>query len=61
MFALGQERYALVTDQVIEVRSAASITALPRTPAFVAGLTNVRGKVVPVSRSPPLVWGSRYR
>jgi len=54
VFALGQERYALVTDQVIEVRSAASITALPRTPAFVAGLTNVRGKVVPVLDLRPL-------
>ena len=48
VFELGQERYAFPNDQVREVRPLTAVTALGRTPAFIAGLTNVRGKVVPV-------------
>jgi purine-binding chemotaxis protein CheW len=48
IFALGEERYAFPGEQVREVRPLGQITPLPGTPAFVAGLMNVRGRIVPV-------------
>ena len=48
VFALGEERYAVPSEQVREVRALDRLTPLPSAPAFVAGLTNVRGRVVPV-------------
>lgn len=54
VFALGEERYAFPSRQVREVRSLDGLTALPGTPSFVAGLVNVRGRVVPVLDLRPL-------
>lgn len=48
IFSLGEERYAFPGEQVREVRPLGQITPLPGTPAFVAGLMNVRGRIVPV-------------
>ena len=48
VFALGREQYALPANQVHEVRPLGSLTTLPGTPAFLAGLINVRGRIVPV-------------
>lgn len=48
IFSLGAERYAFPGEQVREVRPLGQITPLPGTPAFVAGLMNVRGRIVPV-------------
>ncbi|MBI3977188.1 MAG: chemotaxis protein CheW [Chloroflexi bacterium] len=48
VFALGDERYAFPSVQVREVRLLEGLTPLPGAPAFVAGLINVRGRVVPV-------------
>ena len=45
-FRLGEERYALDAAIVRDVRPLKHLTALPCTPAFVAGLVNVRGRVV---------------
>lgn len=47
-FRLGEERYALDATVVRDVRPLKHLTALPCTPAFVAGLVNVRGRVVVV-------------
>lgn len=47
-FALAYERYALEVAYVREVHSLKEITALPGTPAFVAGIVNVRGQIVSV-------------
>jgi len=54
VFALGQERYAFPSSQVSEVRQLDQITALPSAPGFVAGLVNVRGRIVPVLDLRPL-------
>lgn len=48
VFALGDERYAFPSAQVREVRPLGVITPVPGTPAFIAGVTNVRGRVVPI-------------
>ena len=49
VFVLGGERYGLPIAAVDEVvRRPASLTRVPRTPAFVEGVMNLRGRVVPV-------------
>jgi purine-binding chemotaxis protein CheW len=53
-FDLGTERYAFPSDQVREIRALAGLTPLPATPAFLAGLINVRGRIVPVLDLRPL-------
>src|SRR5437867_10415360 len=55
VFALGREQYALPADQVHEVRPLGLLTRLPGTPAFLAGLINVRGRIVPVVDLRPLL------
>lgn len=47
-FVLSYERYALDASYVREVHSLKEITALPGTPAFIAGIVNVRGQIVSV-------------
>jgi purine-binding chemotaxis protein CheW len=47
-FMLAYERYALDSSLVREVQPLKDITALPGTPAFVAGIVNVRGQIVSV-------------
>jgi purine-binding chemotaxis protein CheW len=55
VFALGRELYAFPANQVHEVRSLGLLTTLPGTPAFLAGLINVRGRIVPVVDLRPLL------
>jgi purine-binding chemotaxis protein CheW len=47
-FKLGAERYAVELQYVIEVLALQMLTPLPCTPAFIAGLVNVRGRIVTV-------------
>jgi len=47
-FSMGQERYAIDLGWVREVLALRELTPLPGTPAFVAGIVNVRGRVVAV-------------
>lgn len=47
-FVLAYERYALDSSFVREVQPLKDLTALPGTPAFVAGIINVRGQIVSV-------------
>jgi purine-binding chemotaxis protein CheW len=54
VFRLGEERYAFGSEQVLEVRPLSHLTRLPSAPAFVAGLVNVRGRIVPVLDLRPL-------
>jgi purine-binding chemotaxis protein CheW len=54
VFRLGDERYAFSSEQVLEVRALSHLTRLPSAPAFVAGLVNVRGRIVPVLDLRPL-------
>lgn len=47
-FRLGREVFATDVAQVREVLDLTTITAVPRTPEFMAGVINLRGSVVPV-------------
>ncbi len=47
-FGLGDEIFALDVAQVREVLDMITITKVPRSPAFMRGVINVRGSVVPV-------------
>ena len=48
VFRLADERYALETCHVQEVQPLRELTPLPCTPAFLRGLVNLRGRLLPV-------------
>ncbi len=47
-FVLAEEEYGLEILKVREIIGMMDITAVPRTPEFVKGVINLRGKVIPV-------------
>ena len=47
-FALGEEVFALETGSVREVIELVPVTRIPKTPAFMRGVINLRGHAVPV-------------
>jgi len=47
-FKLGREVYGLEILKVQEIIKMMDITPVPRTPLFVRGVVNLRGKVIPV-------------
>jgi len=47
-FNLGDETFALDIAKVREVLEFASVTKVPRMPAYMRGVINLRGRVVPV-------------
>jgi len=47
-FALGEEVFALETGSVREVIELVSVTRIPKTPAYMRGVINLRGHAVPV-------------
>jgi purine-binding chemotaxis protein CheW len=47
-FLLGDESYGLEILKVQEIIGLQSITRIPRTPEYVRGVINLRGKVIPV-------------
>ncbi len=47
-FSLGGEEFALEILKVQEINRMVDITQVPKTPDFVEGVINLRGKVVPV-------------
>ena len=47
-FGLAHERYAIEAAYVREVQPLEDLTPLPGTPPFVAGIVNVRGRILPV-------------
>ena len=48
VFELGGQRYGLPTVDVRELVRAVTITRLPNAPAFIEGVVNVRGRILPV-------------
>jgi len=48
VFALGDERYGLDIATVYEIIRHQPITAVPKAPAFVEGVINLRGRIIPV-------------
>ena len=47
-FSLSEETYALEILKVHEIIGMMAVTSVPRTPEFVRGVINLRGKVIPV-------------
>ena len=47
-FQLGEEVYGLRILKVQEIMGLMAVTHVPRTPSFVRGVVNLRGKVIPV-------------
>jgi purine-binding chemotaxis protein CheW len=47
-FKLGGEEYGLEILKVREIIGLMDITIVPRTPAYVRGVINLRGKIIPV-------------
>ena len=47
-FGLGNEDYGLEILKVREIVSCMEVTPVPRTPAHVKGVINLRGQVIPV-------------
>ena len=48
IFTLGREIYGIPILKVKNIESRMDITPVPGTPDFVRGLTNLRGKIIPV-------------
>ena len=48
VFKVGDAEYALPTATVVQIESYAGATAVPGTPAFVAGIVQIRGRIVPL-------------
>ncbi|MBI4889290.1 MAG: purine-binding chemotaxis protein CheW [Acidobacteria bacterium] len=48
VFHLGKEEFGVHVLKVREIMGIQEITAVPQTPAFVKGVINLRGKVIPV-------------
>lgn len=47
-FRLAEERYAIAAAAVRDVHPLRGLSPLPCTPEFMAGLVNIRGRIVPV-------------
>jgi purine-binding chemotaxis protein CheW len=47
-FVLNEQLYGVPIGTVREINRMSDITPVPRTPSFVAGVINLRGKVIPV-------------
>lgn len=45
---LGNERYALLISEIYEIIKMQKITEVPNSTSFLEGVTNLRGKIVPV-------------
>jgi purine-binding chemotaxis protein CheW len=48
MFWLGSEEFAIQVLRVREIMGVREINTVPQTPAYVKGVINLRGKVIPV-------------
>ena len=48
VFHLGREEFGIRVLKVREIMGIQDITAVPQTPAYVKGVINLRGKVIPV-------------
>jgi len=48
-FKLGDESYGIVVLKIREIIKLTAITVVPQMPAYVKGVINLRGKIIPVS------------
>ncbi|HLH56134.1 MAG TPA: chemotaxis protein CheW [Verrucomicrobiae bacterium] len=61
IFQLGNDRYALEADRVIEVLPLVELKSLPHAPRGVAGIFNLRGRPVPAVDLSELSFGTPSR
>ena len=47
-FALGQEEYGVEILKIQEIKGYSAVTPLPNAPAYVKGVLNLRGTIVPI-------------
>ena len=47
-FNLGKEEYAIPTSCVREIMGLQEITPVPQTPAYMRGVLNLRGRIIPI-------------
>jgi purine-binding chemotaxis protein CheW len=47
-FALGEEKFAIPVDHVQEVVEFGQVTKVPNAPAYMLGIINLRGRVLPL-------------
>ena len=47
-FRLGEEEYGIEILKVQEIKGYAGVTPIPNTPAYIRGVMNLRGTVIPV-------------
>ena len=47
-FSLGQEEYGVEILKVQEIKGYSAITPIPNTPAYLKGVMNLRGNIIPV-------------
>jgi purine-binding chemotaxis protein CheW len=47
-FALGREEYGVEILKIQEIKSFSAVTPLPNAPAYVKGVLNLRGTIVPI-------------
>lgn len=47
-FRLQDEQYGINVDNILQIIAIPQITPIPKTPDFVKGVINLRGKIVPV-------------
>ncbi len=48
VFKLGSEEYGIKIEQVKEVTVTPVVTRMPRTPAFIKGVANIRGDIIAI-------------
>ncbi|HEY9046501.1 MAG TPA: chemotaxis protein CheW [Ohtaekwangia sp.] len=48
VFRLGDEEYGITIDQIKEVAITPPITRMPQVPAFIAGVSNIRGNIIAI-------------
>lgn len=47
-FTLGHEEYGIPIQKVKEIIGMMEITSIPKTPRFIKGVINLRGKIIPI-------------
>ncbi|WP_242039593.1 chemotaxis protein CheW [Anabaena sphaerica] len=48
LFQINNQRYAIASQQIVEVIPLVNLTKLPHTPEYFAGVFNYRGRIIPV-------------
>lgn len=48
VFRLGSEEYGVPITQVKEINRLTTATKVPRSPAFIEGIINLRGQIIPI-------------